>query len=129
MAQDQGLPEITFDTAAMYREESFTDRKAGNIRVMTPVTASGAADPSRPSLFAGQTQLLTPGGVLPLVFEIDASSLEDAIAKFPESVKMALEQAIEEAREMRREAAGRIVVPEVGAGGPGMGGGAGRIIR
>lgn len=128
MAKEQGLPEITFDTNAMYREESFTDRKAGNIRVMAPVTASGAADPTRPTLFAGQTQLLTPGGVLPLVFEIDATTLEDAIRNFPEAVKTALEQAIEEAREMRHEQAGRIVVPEVGAGGPPIGG-PGRIIR
>jgi hypothetical protein len=127
MAQDQGLPEITFDTAAMYREESYTDRKAGTIRVMVPVTATGAADSTRATLYAGQTQLLTPGGVLPLVFEIDATSLEEAIRKFPDSVKLALEQAIDEAREMRREQAGRIVVPEVGAGVPS--GGPGRIIR
>ena len=125
MSQDQGLPEITFDTTAIYREESYTDRKAGTIRVMVPVTSSGGADPTRPTLYAGQTQLMTPGGVLPLVFEIDATTLEAAIAKFPEGVKQALEQAIDEAREMRREAAGRIVVPEVGAGGaPGP-----RIIR
>jgi len=43
-------------------------------------------------------------------------------------VKAALEQAIDEARELRREAASRIVVPEVGAGvgpvsGPAAGGG------
>lgn len=128
MAQDQGFPEITFDSSAMYREESYTDRKAGTIRVMVPVTPTGAADESRPTLYAGQTQLLTPGGVLPLAFEIEAASLDDAIRKFPDAVKDALEQAIEEAREMRREAAGRIVVPEGGAGGPPVGG-PGRIIR
>jgi hypothetical protein len=127
MAQDQGLPEITFDTAALYREESYTDRKAGTIRVMVPVMASGADDSTRATLFAGQTQLLTPGGVLPLVFEIDAATLDEAIRKFPDAVKLALEQAIEEAREMRREQAGRIVVPEVGASVPA--GGPGRIIR
>ena len=71
-------------------------------------------------LFSGQTQLLTPAGVLPLAFEIEAMSLEEALEKFPEGVKVALEQAIEEAREMRREAASRIVVPDVGGGvGPG----------
>jgi hypothetical protein len=38
-------------------------------------------------------------------------------------VREALEQAIEEAREMRREASSRIVVPEVGGmGGPAGGG-------
>ncbi len=42
-------------------------------------------------------------------------------------MKAALEQAIEEAREMRRESASRIVVPDVGGGaiGPGPGGGGG----
>lgn len=72
-------------------------------------------------LFSGQTQLLTPTGVLPLGFEIEATSLEDAIDKFPAAVKEALEQAIEEAREYRREASSRIVVPDVGGGLPGGG--------
>jgi len=58
------------------------------------------------------------------VFEIEAKTLDEALQKFPDGVKVALEQAIEEAREMRRESASRIVVPEVGAGvGPGPGGG------
>jgi hypothetical protein len=76
-------------------------------------------------LYSGQTQLLTPAGVLPLVFDIEATTLADAIAKFPEGVKVALEQAIDEAREMRREQASRIVVPDVGGGsiGPGPAGG------
>jgi hypothetical protein len=74
-------------------------------------------------LYSGQTQLLTPGGVLPLGFELEATSLEEAIAKFPAAVHEALNQAIEEAQQMRREQQSRIVVPEVGGG---MGGG-GRI--
>jgi hypothetical protein len=120
MAQEQGLPEIKLDPAELYREEVFTDRRAGTLRRLTPVTITGADDPSRPTLWSGQTQLLTPAGVLPLMFELEAASLAEAIEKFPDAVKVALEQAIEEAREMRREAASRIVVPEVG--GP-MGGG------
>src|SRR5262245_2082037 len=115
MASQPELPDIKLDPASLYREEVFTDRRTGTVRRMTPVTASGADDPSRPVLFAGQTQLLTPAGVLPLAFEIDAKSLEEALQKFSDSVKTALEQAIEEAREMRREASSRIVVPEVGA--------------
>ena len=41
--------------------------------------------------------------------------------KFPDAVKQALEDAIAEAQEMRREAASRIVVPDAtgGMGGPG----------
>ena len=125
MAAQNDLPEIKLDAAGLYREEVFTDRRAGTIRKLTPVTVDGAVDSSRPMLFSGQTQLLTPAGVLPLVFEIEANTLKEALDKFPEGVKGALEQAIDEAREMRREQASRIVVPEVGGGalGPGAGGG------
>jgi hypothetical protein len=125
MAAQNDIPEIKLDAAGLYREEVFTDRRAGTIRKLTPVTVDGAVDSSRPMLFSGQTQLLTPAGVLPLVFEIEAHTLKEALDKFPEGVKGALEQAIDEAREMRREQASRIVVPEVGGGalGPGAGGG------
>ena len=127
MAQEQQLPEIKLDISQLYREEIFTDRKAGTLRRLVPVLADGNADASRPVLYSGQTQLLTPAGVLPLSFELEAASLEDACSKFPEAVKIAIEQAIEEAREMRREAASRIVVPDAGGmGGPPAGGG-GRI--
>ena len=123
MATDQGLPDISIDVASLYREDVFTDRRAGSIRRLTPVKADGTDDASRTVLYSGQTQLLTPGGVLPLGFEIEASSLQDAIAKFPAAVKVALDQAIEEAREYRREAASRIVVPEGGMPGGGLPGG------
>jgi len=123
MSTDPQLPEIRFDTANLYQEDVFTDRAAGTIRRMRPVLANGEPDASRPVLFSGQTQLLTPGGVLPLGFEIEAASLEDAIARFPQAVQEALNQAIEEAREYRREAQSRIVVPETGAMG-GLGAGA-----
>jgi len=116
------LPEIRFDTNSLYREEVFTDRTAGTIRRLTPVLVNGDPDLSRPVLYSGQTQLLTPGGVLPLGFEIEATSLDDAIGQFPAAVRQALEQAIEEAREMRREASSRIVVPDAGGLG-GLGGG------
>ncbi len=121
------LPEIRFDTANLYREEVFTDRTAGTIRRLVPILVSGEPDPNRTVLYSGQTQLLTPGGVLPLGFEMEATSLEDAINQFPAAVRQALEHAIEEAREMRREASSRIVVPDAG-GGMGMGGlGGGKI--
>lgn len=121
MAQDIGLPDIEFDGASLYREDIFTDRRAGTIRRLQPVLPDGSADPARTVLYSGQTQLLTPNGVLPLGFEIEAGSLEEAIGKFPEAVREALEQAIDEAREYRRESASRIVVPDVAGGLPGPG--------
>jgi hypothetical protein len=130
MAAQNDLPDIELDPNSLYREDVFTDRRAGSIRRLTPVTTDGSVDASRPVLFSGQTQLLTPAGVLPLGFEIDAKTLEEALGKFPEGVKAALEQAIDEARELRREAASRIVVPEVGGGvGPGPAAGGGGKIK
>jgi len=122
MAQEQfGMPDIQIDRNGLYREELITDRKAGSIRRLLPITADGAHDETRAVVYSGQTQLLTPGGVLPLAFEIDAASLEQAIERFPAAMHVALEQAIEEAREYRREAASRIVVPDVAGGALGGG--------
>jgi len=123
MANESNLPDISFDVANLYQEELFTDRTAGAIRRLTPVTPDGLRDTTRPVLFSGPTQLMTPGGVLPLGFEMEVETLAEAITQFPNAVRLALEQAIEEAREMRREQQSRFVVPEVGGG---MGGG-GRI--
>ncbi|HTD10827.1 MAG TPA: hypothetical protein VK676_02050 [Steroidobacteraceae bacterium] len=130
MAAQNDLPEVELDPNSLYREDVFTDRRAGSIRRLTPVTADGSPDLSRAVLYSGQTQLLTPAGVLPLGFEIEAQTLAEAVQKFPDGVRVALAQAIDEAREMRREAASRIVVPDVGAGvgpGPGSAGGGGKI--
>ena len=128
MATQNDLPEVQLDPNGLYREDVFTDRRAGSIRRLTPVAVDGAVDSTRPVLFSGQTQLLTPAGVLPLGFEIEAKTLEEALRKFPEGVKVAIEQAIDEARELRREADSRIVVPEVGgAVGPGPAAGGGKI--
>jgi hypothetical protein len=125
MASQPDLPEVKLDPASLYQEEIFTDRRAGTLRRLTPIKADGTPDASRPVLFSGQTQLLTPAGVLPLGFDIEATTLAEALDKFPDGVRMALEQAIEEAREMRREQASRIVVPDVGGAnvGPGPAGG------
>ncbi len=131
MAPQSDIPDIRLDPNGLYREEILTDRKAGTLRRLVPVKLDGSPDTTRAVLFSGQTQLLTPAGVLPLSFDIEASTLEDALKKFPEAMKRALDEAIEEAREYRREAASRIVVPEVGAGaigpGPGAPGGGGKI--
>jgi hypothetical protein len=124
MAAQTDLPDIKLDPNGLYREEVITDRKAGTLRRLIPIKIDGTTDTTRAVLFSGQTQLLTPAGVLPLGFDIPAASLDDALKKFPEAVKAALDEAIEEARELRREAASRIVVPEVGSGaalGPGAG--------
>ena len=108
--------EIKLESEDLYREEVFTDRRVGTLRRLTPVTPAGGDDPKRSVLFVGQAQLWTQMGPLPISFEIDASTMEDALRQFPDAARQAVAQTIEEAKEMRREQASQIVVP--GMGGP-----------
>jgi hypothetical protein len=104
--------ELRMDAAALYREETFTDRRVGIIRVMTPVTRDGSVDLGRKILYVGEAQLLSPVGALPITFEIDATSLGDASEKFAEGARVAVERAIRELQELRREQASNIVIPD-----------------
>ena len=115
------------DAKALYREEIYTDRKMGTLRVMLPVTAEGAPDSGRPTLYLGEAQLMTNMGPLPISFDIEAGSLADAIAKYGEAAKTGVEQALRELQEMRRQASSSLVIPPAGAasaltGGGGLGG-------
>src|SRR5207245_7186472 len=71
----------------------------------------GSPDPGRPVVYVGEAQLLTQAGLLPLVFEIDGTSLADAIEKFAAGATAAIERTRRELEELRREAASQIVVP------------------
>jgi len=121
--------EVRMDPATLYREEIFSDRKVGTIRQLVPVKSDHSPDPARPILFVGQTQILTTMGVLPLSFDIEATSLEEAVSRFGEAAKTAFERTIKEMEEYRRQAASSIVIPERGPGSFGPGGmpGGGKI--
>jgi hypothetical protein len=117
------------DANALYREEIYTDRQVGTIRVLTPVTQDGAPDTARPTLFVGEAQIYTSMGALPLSFELEGSTLSEAVAQYAPAAKEAVERAVRELEEMRRQAASSIVIPRGGAGGlpPGAMGGGGKI--
>jgi len=120
--------EIRMDTSNLYREEVFTDNTVGTLRRLSPVTADGEADSSRPVQYVGSTQVLTSAGPLPLSFEIEAGSLTDAAAAFGDAAKQAFERTMDELRELQRQQASSIVVPKagmdpMGGAGGGMGGG------
>lgn len=125
MSTERNDNELRMDPQALYREEIFTDRRVGTIRVLTPVTREGVTDPARKILFVGETQVLTPGGLLPIAFEIEAGSLAEAVDRFGQEARDALEDTIRELQELRREAASSIVIPEtlpsglLGPGAPG----------
>jgi hypothetical protein len=129
MASDLQDAEARMDATNLYREEVITDRQVGTIRVLYPIKPDGLSDGARKVLYVGETQVLTPAGMLPIAFEIDALSLAEAIEKFSEGVKEAVERTIREIQELRREAASSIVIPRGmpggGLGGPGGSGGLG----
>jgi hypothetical protein len=107
--------QATMDSAQVYREETFTDRKVGTIRRLTPVSADGADDDKRPVIFVGQAQVMTPMGAVPISFELEATTLSGAIEKFGASAEQAVHQTMRELQEMRREQASSLVIPD-GAG-------------
>lgn len=105
------LEEITIDKDGLYLEEVFTDLKIATIRRLTPVKPDGSPDPTRPTLFQGQTQLMSQMGPIPVSCSIEAADMTDAMEKFPEAIGAAVERMIDEAREMQRQEANRIIVP------------------
>jgi len=121
--------EAKMDAKSLYREEIITDRKVGTLRIMTPLTLEGDADDTRPVLYMGEAQIMTGAGPLPISFEIEAKTLPEAVDGFGPAAKEAIERTVRDLQEMRRQAASSIVVPQGGMGalGPGVGGGGGKI--
>jgi hypothetical protein len=128
MAQREADPKM--DPASLYREDIVTDRKVGTIRMMTPLKSDGTTDSARPVLYMGEAQIMTGAGPLPINFEIEAATLAEAVDKFGDSAKEAIERTVRELQELRRQQASSIVVPQGGMGGlgpGGLGGGGGKI--
>jgi hypothetical protein len=123
------LSDAAMDAAALYREEVYTDRKVGTLRVLMPVKSDGSPDAARPPVFQGEAQLMTNMGPLPISFDIEAKDLAEAVTNYAEATKSGVERAMRELQEMRRQASSSIVIPQTGAGGlpPGALGGGGKI--
>ncbi len=111
-ATNSGNAEIKMNPDTLFREEVFTDRKTGSLKVLTPVDKEGNYDKARETLFVGEAQLMTPMGAMPLAFQIDAKSLGEAAELFSAAAQVAVDKAAKELQELRREAASSIVIPE-----------------
>jgi hypothetical protein len=131
--QDQQMPDMSMDASTLYQEESFTDGQVGEIRRLTPVKSDGTRDESRSVSYTGSTQIMTSAGPIPLSFEIEADSLDAAVAAFGTHAQEKLEETTRKLEEMRKEQASSILTPDQlagggqggqgGFGGGGMGGG------
>ena len=127
MSEDRNR-EPSMDGNALYQEEIITDRKVGMLRRMTPIKSDGSRDTDRPMLFIGQAEIMTNMGPVPLSFEIDGKTLDQAVAGFSAAATVAIERTVQQIQEMRRQAASQLVVPQggmpnLGPGGPGGRGG------
>ena len=120
MAEDRNA-EPQMDADSMYLEEMFTDRRVGAIRRLTPVKRDGSPDTSRPVLFLGQAEIMTNMGPVPINFEIEGETLDQAAAGFSVAAAAAIERTVQQIQEMRRQAASQLVVPQAGM--PNLGGG------
>jgi hypothetical protein len=114
MAGPRDALDPNMDVNDLYREDIYSDRKVGTIRVLTPVRSDGSPDPARATSYVGQAQIMTPAGALPLSFEIDAKNLAEACTHFADAAKVAFEETLKELQEMRRQQASSIVVPDAG---------------
>ena len=108
---------FVIDKNNLYREESITDLKMGSMRCLTPIKKDGTDDKSRERIFVGNAQILSPQGMIPIRTRIEAATLEEAMEKFPESMRQAMEEMVEEARKMQAKQGGqqqedsRIITP------------------
>jgi hypothetical protein len=108
--------QASMDATQIYREETFTDRRVGTIRRLTPVILDGTPDAARPVIFVGQAQVMTPMGAVPISFELDSPTLDGAIAKFGDAAEQAVQQTMRELQEIRREQASSLVIPDSAGG-------------
>jgi hypothetical protein len=126
MADERNV-EPQMDAAALYREELFTDRKVGAIRRLTPVRSDGTVDSARAAVYIGQAEIMTNMGPVPISFEIDSQSLDQAVAGFATAAAAAIERTVQQIQEMRRQQASQLVVPQGGMPNLGPGGRGGKI--
>jgi hypothetical protein len=117
MSDSIRLDDLKVDADNLYKEEVFSDLRVATIRKLTPIRTDGSTDETRQVMFSVETQILTPQGLVPVHAPVEATTLAEVIERFPAAIQAGLDRMIEEAREMRRQSANRIVTPqEVGGG-------------
>ena len=110
----QLMEQLKMDRGNLYREETVTDLAAATIRHFIPIREDGSTDASRPEVFLGSTQIMSPQGPVPIQAEIPAANLVEALDSFPAAMKQAVQELIKQAEEHHRQEASRIVVPGQG---------------
>lgn len=109
--------DFTVDRNNLYREVMFTDLKVASIKKLVPINTDGTDDKSRPVVFIGETQIMTPGGPLPIHAHLNADTLEKAMDLFPRAMEQSFRemvatlQRIQQEQEKEERDGSRIIVP------------------
>jgi hypothetical protein len=112
MSQQNALDNIQIDAENLWKEENYTDLQVGSIRKLTPIKLDGSEDETREAIYSATTNIMTPGGALPISGEIEASTLAEAVAKFPEAINAAIKKLQEDMVRMQQEQASQIITPD-----------------
>ena len=111
-AEGTKITDVKVNKDNLYKEENFTDMTFATIRCLTPIKIDGSPDESRERIFTGMTQLMSPKGPIPVQCVIEGvKTLSEALDKLPEAIDKTVKAMIEEAKEMQRQEASRIIVP------------------
>lgn len=102
------------DLDNLYRQETYTDLGLGTIQCLVPVRADGSPDAGRKPVFMGSAQIMTQHGPIPVQAEIEAADLKAACTAFPQAIKEAVNNLVEQARQIERERQSGIVIPRGG---------------
>jgi hypothetical protein len=95
--------DFTVNKENLYREENITDLKTASIRCLTPVKIDGTVDEGRQKIFIGHTQLMSPQGPVPIQARLNATTLEEAMDRFPAAMQNEMAQMIEQIKKMQQE--------------------------
>jgi hypothetical protein len=117
MSDTQSLEDMQLDPNNLWKEENFTDLTVGSIRKLTPICIDGTEDSSRKPVFSATTNIMTPSGALPISGEIEATTLEEAVAGFSDAINAAVKKLQEDMIRMQKEQASKIVTPDELRGG------------
>lgn len=109
--KDDLKEQLAVNVNELYKEETFTDMKAATFKIMTPVKSDGSVDESKEKFISAHTSVMSPMGMIPLQAKLEATNLEEAAAEFPAAIEKAMNKLVEDAREMQRQEASKIVVP------------------
>ena len=95
--------DFTVNKDNLYKEESITDLKTASIRCLTPIKLDGSVDEIRQKIFIGHTQLMSPQGPVPIQTRLNATTLDEALDRFPAAMQNEMAQMIEQAKKMQQE--------------------------